>query len=118
VSRVTAYRPILASRPQAPEWDGEGLPPVGVRAEFSINEGKYRPAVVKYRSGRFCILQYDLGSEGGRYYNSEHHIDARPIRSEREKWVEAAREHWCDDDSTATMEFIYDALKSGELPQP
>lgn len=44
--------------------------------------------------------------------------DVRPIRSEWERWVEQALEHFCDDDGAETMERIYDAFKSGDLKAP
>lgn len=73
----------------AAEWDGEGLPPVGVECEYSLNSG---------RTWFKCKIDYILGTQGlvmladvfeGGQWVSFHEYDGklkfRPLRTEEEK---------------------------------
>lgn len=77
----------------AAEWDGEGLPPVGVECEYSLNSG---------RTWFKCKIDYILGTQGlvmladvfeGGQWVSFHEYDGklkfRPLRTEAEKAREA-----------------------------
>src|SRR5690554_437124 len=64
---ITAYRPILdaeSSEPEAPEWDGEGLPPVGCECDC-YHTGTYQGVVtVRYMGSEMCVLlNHDHGEE-------------------------------------------------------
>lgn len=73
----------------AAEWDGEGLPPVGVECEYSLNSG---------RTWFKCKIDYILGTQGlvmladvfeGGQWVSFHEYDGklkfRPLRTDEEK---------------------------------
>lgn len=124
---IVAYRPISNHEPQAskaPEWYGKGFPTCGAKCEAYVLAETNKNC--DWRSGSAGFkAQASNGGSGMTFTDDSggvHFIEAvthfRLIRTDREKWVEAAKEHFCDDDSTATMEFIYDAIKSGELPTP
>lgn len=38
---IIAYRPILDSEPEAPEWDGEGFPPAGIIRRCVVDSERY-----------------------------------------------------------------------------
>jgi len=64
---IIAYRPILdaeSSEPEAPEWDGEGLPPVGCECDC-YHTGTYQGVVtVRYMGSEMCVLlNHDHGEE-------------------------------------------------------
>ncbi len=113
---------------QATEWNGEGLPPVGQRVE--INMGNFHSDRRKDgEAGR--VLSVSTNSNGRimamiEIDETDGECDAiavdclRPIRSERERWVESAvnmpsAHQWT---AEAFAGVIYDAIKSGTLKAP
>lgn len=84
---IIAYRPILDAKPEAPEWDGGGLPPVGTMCEFidpDDGEGSWTRVTVFGRNGHIIWL----GISGwGKLYDASLY-KFRPIRSEEDKAVE------------------------------
>jgi hypothetical protein len=109
----------------APEWRGEGLPPVGVECEYSLNSG---------RTWFKCKIDYILGTQGlvmladvfeGGQWVSFHEYDGklkfRPLRTEAEKAREAACRaisHILDEDRNFQFNAkkIYDAIAAGKIP--
>lgn len=112
---IIAYRPILESQPT--EWRGpqDGLPPVGWRGDHSPSW--HACEVVAYHKG-FAVVwdAHDL-----EYFRTKDPSIFRPIRTDREKWVENAHDAAGYGDNNLFRKVagkIYDALKSGDLPQP
>jgi hypothetical protein len=111
----------------AAEWDGEGLPPVGVECEYSLNSG---------RTWSKCKIDYILGTQGlvmladvfeGGQWVSFHEYDGklkfRPLRTEAEKAREAAETamRTCLAGTGAGItpmaaKGIYDAIAAGKIP--
>ena len=85
---IIAYRPILSepSKPEAPEWDGKGLPPVGcecVARNYHYGQA-FEAAKVVHRTRKDVILvEYASGDAG--FLTAP--ADFRPIRSEEDKAV-------------------------------
>lgn len=112
---ITAYRPLLESHPT--EWRGpqDGLPPVGTVCEVYISNREVW-AEVRIKAHVDGLALFKNGT-GGHYCGSSAEF-CRPIRSEREKWIEAATEYFCDDSGVSTIKLIYDAILAGELSDP
>ena len=111
----------------AAEWDGEGLPPVGVECEYSLNSG---------RTWFKCKIDYILGTQGlvmladvfaGGQWVSFHEYDGklkfRPLRTEYEKEREAAETamRTCLAGTGAGItpmaaKGIYEAIAAGKIP--
>lgn len=76
-----SYRPIL----DAPKWNGEGLPPVGVECEFEhAEEGNWVDAKVIGYDGPSCVVALD----GYGYTGSNSPRDFRPLPTEEDRTVE------------------------------
>lgn len=107
-----------------PEWNGEGLPPVGVECEYSLNSG---------RTWFKCKIDYILGTQGlvmladvfeGGQWVSFHEYDGklkfRPLRTEAEKERESAINDIALLIGRGTFfqdaEIIYDAIDAGKIP--
>ena len=111
---------IKVHYPPAKQWRGpeDGLPPVGTTCEIK----PYWHTVL--------VVAHDAREEGVRIVFWDHHDSIysyvrnsdlfRPIKSDREKWIDAAfdlaaRQIELD---SSLLEIVYDALQSGELPTP
>lgn len=124
---IIAYRPILDDKEQdmsEQEWNGEGLPPVGVECEhIDMLGGRYRVLIVGrdiaigraiFRSMDFSDLEYESGLAG----------DFRPIRTAAQKAedeaVGAMWAAWERGDRKGgrpqTMREIYTAIREGCIP--
>ncbi|WP_312465769.1 hypothetical protein [Atlantibacter hermannii] len=111
-----------------PQWNGEGMPPVGCECEALFDSG----------SSQWCrakIIGHDDGRVVGRWiegpkayeildYSSPHGA-FRPIRSASEKnreeaitrlQVESQSEHWQAPISASQAINIYDAIAAGKIP--
>jgi hypothetical protein len=76
--------PVSDDGPQPPEWNGEGLPPVGTVCRLTIGEWVHRNARITYTgNGVFC---YEVS--GTEYTGSVRDANFRPIKSEREKAID------------------------------
>lgn len=109
------------------EWNGEGLPPVGVECEYSLNSGA---------SWFKCKIDYILGTQGlvmladvfeGGQWVSFHEYDGklkfRPLHTEAEKAREAAETamRTCLAGTGAGItpmaaKGIYNAIAAGKIP--
>ena len=119
-----------------PEWNGEGLPPVGTvctlveNTDFfsahsgevsTFNRGTKVIAVghaKRYDNDNVCITLQPIDSftKGFATINPEF---VRPIKSDREKWAKQLCEVLgIAQDESEWIDAIYDALISGELPVP
>jgi len=124
---IIAYRPILdePSEPEAPEWDGSGLPPVGCECEYydAIQE-KWIPAsiVAHHINGEEAIWSESLAG-GDLFYGTPH--DFRPIttpaqRAEDEAIEEMARiiadGHDVYIGANEAADRLYHAIRDGKVP--
>lgn len=91
--RIIAYRPILDAEdePESPEWNGEGLPPVGCEVEYTAKRyEEWKPAIKPGYYYRGTIIAYNEGS----VWTSDNGIRQldntlfRPIRSEEDRAVD------------------------------
>ena len=110
---IIAYRPIIET-PQAPEWNGEGLPPVGTVCLKGCKKVQVLAhADVKSPTGTAVVWQAldDFSEIDWAVCNV-----FAPIRTDRERWIDAASEAALKHGDA--LGNLYDALKSGDLPQP
>lgn len=70
---------------QEPQWNGEGLPPVGTACEFKRTD-VWVSGKVKYQSDKFVILNTDTNA--GEMVFDPCSLQFRPIRTEREKAID------------------------------
>lgn len=120
--RREQYEAALAA--SKTEWDGYGLPPVGVECEFKANDGSWGIGTV------LCVGKnriFWLCHEDGDEYTSEvSPREFRPIRSEADRKKEALLSKIASaitgevpDTGMATAamyaERVYEAIKSGKI---
>ncbi|EGO4532898.1 hypothetical protein ITZ04_000790 [Escherichia coli] len=115
------YEAALAS--SKPEWDGEGLPPVGMEIEYKFTKVNYR---TDFSRGK--VLAYGMHNVFMEHWSSKNEfiqpldkIEFRPIRSEadkkRDEAVEAMIKHKDDIIQPGTYyHAIYDAIAAGKIP--
>lgn len=113
------YESALAS--SKPEWDGEGLPPVGTRCEFISNDTSWGEVDVIGIDGDKVVFK----PSGETYYGiapSQRQI-FRPIRSEadkkRDEAISAMRNYATNYNNTHVIhaiEQVYDAIAAGKIP--
>lgn len=105
----------------APVWNGEGLPPVGVECEYSLNGGKtWWKCKIDYIVGTQGVVMLCDTFEGVQYVQFSSYGNAlkfRPIRSEAERKRDEAVKTimltgWCQ----AAAEEIYDLVAAGKVP--
>lgn len=102
---------------QRKEWNGEGLPPVGVPVMIQCTaDGAECKGTIMYLDDDVCVWRWADDTQS--LWNETEDMRFKPIRSERDEWVDWASEHFCDDSATETMARVYDALKSGKLKAP
>ena len=94
----TVYRgkeQISESIPR-PTWNGEGLPPIGVECEGDADTrpGDYEPCIPIYHDSTAGELQHTtvalFQNSHGNFTNPEWCTDFRPLKTEKERVVEAA----------------------------
>lgn len=124
------YEAALAA--SKPEWDGEGLPPVGCECEVKVCDGYEQCEIVfSHPKSGVAYIYLDENEHGGkRPVDCISPIPAlsyfRPIRSEADKKKEAVLSQIANaiigdvpDTGMATAamyaELIYDAIKSGKI---
>lgn len=120
---VVAYR-LHKSEHQKPEWDGEGLPPVGCRVEYTCNQPDLgHPAIEAGKwYGGTIIAYYDecvwTSDNGIRHLSN---TIFRPMRTEEGKKRYAAIEALFEilDAGVSTSQDsidIYEAIAAGKIP--
>lgn len=125
ISRSEYEAALAASRP---EWDGEGLPPVGCRVEVKADEfeGDWLVIDVAYvHNGEVVgIVRSEneyLNDRLEKFSAGYNRAEFRPIRSEADKKRDAAIsaiDAVCllVRDASKTAAAIYDAISSGDIP--
>lgn len=108
---------------QPDEWDGEGFPPVGTECELWWG-GAYDDDVeiIQYRRNGNHAVFWRIAKDcvdGAEIPTAQF----RPLRTEREKWIEAANIGLSGDvqalkHAESILKQIYDLLKSGQLKVP
>lgn len=76
---------------QEPQWNGEGLPPVGTVCEFKrYISVKWLPGVLSYISDYTAVITLHECDDSGRREEVGHPLafEFRPIRTEREKAID------------------------------
>lgn len=105
---------------QQPVWNGEGLPPVGLRVELMDDSQSqtWGEVTIKYYGDSFAVWD-DNGEECS---NSLCHVKVRPILTEaerkREETVEIMRSHvtnYNKTDVVHAIEELYDAIAAGKI---
>lgn len=112
------YEAALAA--SKPEWDGEGLPPVGTVCEYikkSLTVKEWTECTIDYVGSSFIVYRDCYGVE---FTSIKCDIEFRPIRSEADKKKEAAIfaiAELCRGSASNghSAELIYDAIKSGKI---
>lgn len=123
IEQVREKFPLPGERVEVEQgWSGEGLPPVDTVCEFRKNPDEWVKGVVF--GHRHCnngdvqvfidlIHSFDWSGDLSRF---------RPIRSERERWVEDVNTGYTSGAIIPSVKdiagFIFDALKSGDLKAP
>lgn len=121
------YEAALAA--SKPEWDGEGLPPVGMEIEYKFTKVNYR---TDFSRGK--VLAYGMHNVFMEHWSSKNEfiqpldkIEFRPIRSEAEKKKYETIEEMLstffgappvdepNENDRVAMAELYDAIKSGKI---
>lgn len=113
------YEAALAAA--QPQWDGDGLPPVGCEFEHSFHADNFstwhwRRCTATGKHGVLCVDKNDT-----ELYLNDTYNKFRPIRSEAEKkrdvFVDQVMQ-WMHHAGRAEIELIYDKISTGELLLP
>lgn len=97
-----------------PEWNGEGLPPVGTVCNYKyFRDGAICSGECKIMSVQDGFVWFKPSCAKHRVMPANDVAFVRPIKSDKQMWIQKAI-NCCDPDYGE----IYDALISGELPLP
>lgn len=120
VSRSEYEAALAASKP---EWDGEGLPPVGIEAEVSVDGGRTW-CLYKATSERNGMRLVEIGNFTEEFQSNNWTF--RPIRSEADKKKEAVEKAIADallkdgdfdhEEALRLSTFVYGAISRNEIP--
>lgn len=114
------YEAALAG--SKPEWDGEGLPPVGMEIEYKFTKVNYR---TDFSRGK--VLAYGMHNVFMEHWSSKNEfiqpldkIEFRPIRSEADKKRYEAIKKICEvlsvgKNAEDDAKNIYEYIKSGKI---
>ena len=125
ISREQYEAALAASKP---EWDGEGLPPVGMEIEYKFTKVNYR---TDFSRGK--VLAYGMHNVFMEHWSSKNEfiqpldkIEFRPIRSEADKKRDEAAKgliEYLDKETDIDNVFyiqdvigFYDAIAAGKIP--
>nr|MBK4236907.1 hypothetical protein [Enterobacter hormaechei] len=118
---------IAASKP---EWNGEGVPPVGTESEYSLNAGRtWFKCKIDYVLGTQGLIMLADVYEGGQFVGFAEYdgkLKFRPIRSEADKKRDEAAKgliEYLDTEADIDNVFsikdvigFYDAIAAGKIP--
>lgn len=91
ISTITREQYESALAAAGPEWNGEGLPPVGCECEYLDSNNEWYPVTIKYASNQIvviCGMTNIFGEEQETEIAKDIQLDKpqfRPIRSEADK---------------------------------
>ena len=125
------YKAALAAS-QKPEWNGEGVPPVGCECEWQDkNTKQWQPVKVVYASEWVTVVR-EINKEVGddlvevaiENYGDDSRLKFRPLRTEAERKHEAVLESICavlemvaqDYKREDEAKLIYEAIAAGKIP--
>lgn len=106
------------------QWNGEGLPPVDCDHEFSANGVHWEERTILFKDDiSFLTASKKFPASRWHYKVNDLDLKFRPLRNERDRWVEAAQTYFNKErgevcPSELALIGIYDALKSGDLKAP
>lgn len=110
------------SAPKKPEWDGEGLPPVGCECEMAWSEAEFAPCKILF-IGESVVLVKSKGREDCYTIST---VKFRPIRTEADRKRDETRKYIAaslfNDGDMSTAEslrlatFVYAAIAAGKIP--
>ncbi|MFW6823635.1 hypothetical protein ACM7TL_17215, partial [Enterobacter hormaechei] len=121
---VTSQQYEAALAASKPEWNGDGVPPVGTECEYSLNAGRtWFKCKIDYVLGTQGLIMLADVYEGGQFVGFAEYdgkLKFRPIRSEADKKKEEAVfaiAELCRQSASNghSAELIYDAIKSGKI---
>lgn len=115
------YEAALAAA--QPQWDGEGLPPVGCECEYTLSGNTWWPCKIEMYVGTQGVVMSCDVFEGIQYVNCHEYTNLafRPIRSEADKKRDAAINaiaELCRSSATNghSAELIYADIAAGKIP--
>ena len=103
---------------QKTEWNGEGLPPTGIKVEV-LYSNRWTSAITVGLFGNY--KEYMVCAPNGKGFFAYESHEIRPVKSDKEKWIELAIKIASRSVAECDVTFsnaIYEALISGELPMP
>lgn len=107
------------SASKKPEWNGEGLPPVGVECEMSLGDDEWSRCVIIAKGEEQIIYQ----AEGCREFSGHrNNYRFRPVRSEADRKRDdtilamASAPKPCGHPIASICAEIYDAIAAGKIP--
>lgn len=118
------YESALAASKKA-EWDGVGLPPVGLAVEMQYAGGEWLAGILIAHGEEQIIFKYDGEREFSGHRNN---YEFRPARSETDKNRDNAIEMMIDiffntppadspnEEDRLAMTQLYDAIAAGKIP--
>lgn len=107
-----------------PEWNGEGVPPVGTECEYSLNAGRtWFKCKIDYVLGTQGLIMLADVYEGGQFVGFAEYdgkLKFRPIRSEadkrRDEIIGALKEGLGHAHGLYDLMQIYHLLNNGKIP--
>lgn len=114
---IIAYRPILDAdtKPEAPEWDGRGLPPVGARCagRHTSFRTDFECTIMAINDGKVWFVDHMDDSDRDFVYPLTC-VSFRPIRSEEDRLVEQAlKDISAEPDEYGADSVVYRMIKAG-----
>lgn len=106
-----------AWRFESMEWDGEGLPPVGVECEMSYAGDEWHKCVIIAKGEEQIIYQVHGGREFSGHRNN---YKFRPIRpkadKKRDETIKALKFSFGAFDVNGLADMVYHAIAAGKIP--
>lgn len=124
---VTRSQYEAALEARKPEWNGEGLPPVGRECEVKVGNNNFNLCRIVYSDSVSGVAFIYLGGDDEKYCGKIDCVSAkaaidyfRPIRSEadkkRDEAIEAIKAIICSpSQASAVAEKVYEAISTGKI---
>lgn len=117
---IIAYR-LHKPEVKAVEWNGEGLPPVGVECEFKWLNDSWRIGKLCYLSKHTALISSSHEEDDGEFAYSASEVAFRPILTESERNREII-EGWFvsimpeSEIAGVAEKYLYEAIAAGKIP--